>query len=195
MARAHLGLEERFTAVYSGGFYEGRGLESLMDLAGKFPEVQFLWVGGKQDVVDNWRKKLADADLHNVHLTGFVPNELLPIYQMAADILIMPYGMVIAGSSGGNIADVSSPMKMFEYMASGRIILTSNMPVLLEVLNKDNAAFYRAEDMEDLVRSFGRLMQDEELRKRIAARALADVEKYSWRERMRNIIASLSRSE
>ena len=149
-ARNKLGIEDRFTAVYSGGFYEGRGLESLMELAKRFPEVSFLWVGGKKDVVTNWQNKLEDSGVQNIHLTGFVSNEELPLYQMAADILLMPYGKVIAGSSGGNIADVSSPMKMFEYMAAGRVILTSDMPVLREVLNETNAAFYNSEDMQSM---------------------------------------------
>lgn len=190
-ARAQLGLDDRFTAVYSGGFYEGRGLENLMELAIRFPEVRFLWVGGKNDIVDNWKKTLADAGVRNIQLTGFVPNENLPLYQMAADILLMPYGKVISGSSGGNIADVSSPMKMFEYMATGRVILTSDMPVLREVLNETNAAFYISEDMQSMKRAFETLMRDEDMRNRLASQALIDVENYSWRSRMQKIIASL----
>ena len=190
-ARTQLGLENHFTAIYSGGFYEGRGLESLMELARRFPNVRFLWVGGKKDVVANWQEKLEDAGVPNIQLTGFVPNELLPLYQIAADILLMPYGKVIAGSSGGNIADVSSPMKMFEYMAAGRVIFTSNMPVLGEVLNETNAAFYISEDMQSMQRAFESLMQDEGMRNRLASQALIDVEQYSWRVRMQKIISSL----
>lgn len=190
-ARNQLGLEDRFTAVYSGGFYEGRGLESLMELAIRYPEVRFLWVGGKKDVVENWRKKLENAGVRNIYLTGFVPNEQLPLYQMAADILLMPYGKIIAGSSGGNIADVSSPMKMFEYMAAGRVILTSDMPVLREVLNKTNAAFYTSEDMQSMERVFDSLILDEGLRNRLSNQALTDVEEYSWRARMQRIISSV----
>jgi glycosyltransferase involved in cell wall biosynthesis len=190
-ARDQLGLEDRFTAVYSGGFYEGRGLESLMELAIRFPEVRFLWVGGKKDVVEIWKKKLENAGVRNVYLTGFVPNEQLPLYQMAADILLMPYGKIIAGSSGGNIADVSSPMKMFEYMAAGRVILTSDIPVLREVLNETNAAFYTSEDMQSMERVFETLIQDEGMRNRLSSQALTDVEKYSWRARMQRIISSV----
>jgi len=190
-ARAQLGLEDRFTAVYSGGFYEGRGLESLMELAIRFPEVRFLWVGGKKDVVEIWKKKLENAGVRNILLTGFVPNEQLPRYQMAADILLMPYGKVIAGSSGGNIADVSSPMKMFEYMATGRVILTSDKLVLREVLNETNAAFYKSEDIQNMEDLFETLLQDAGLRNKLANQALIDVQKYSWRARMQRIISSV----
>ena len=190
-ARSQLGMDDRFTAVYSGGFYEGRGLESLVELAIRFPDVRFLWVGGKKDIVKNWERILADARVQNIRLTGFVLNEQLPLYQMAADILLMPYGKVIAGSSGGNIADVSSPMKMFEYMATGRVILTSDMPVLREVLNETNAAFYTSEDLQSLEKVFATLIQDESMRNRLARQALIDVEKYSWRKRMQTIMTSV----
>jgi glycosyltransferase involved in cell wall biosynthesis len=190
-ARKLLGLEEKITAVYSGGFYGGRGLEVLIDLAKHFPEVQFLWVGGKEDIVIHWKTIIDQAQITNIQLTGFVENKLLPLYQMAADVLLMPYGKMIAGSSGGNIADVSSPMKMFEYMASGRVILTSDLPVLREVLNDSNAVFYFPEDLIDLIDKFADLIKDESTRKRIADQALQDVSQYSWQERMKRIIQSL----
>jgi glycosyltransferase involved in cell wall biosynthesis len=190
-ARKMLGLEEKFTAVYSGGFYEGRGLETLKGLAQHFPKVQFLWVGGKEDIVAQWKAVIDQAQISNIQLTGFIENKLLPLYQMAADVLLMPYGRKIAGSSGGNIADVSSPMKMFEYMASGRVILTSDLLVLREVLNNSNAVFYSPEDLDDMKTKFADLIKDDSKRKRIAEQALLDVRQYSWQARMKKIIQSL----
>jgi glycosyltransferase involved in cell wall biosynthesis len=187
-ARKKLGLHEKPTAVYSGGFYEGRGLDTLMDLARKFPEVQFIWVGGKADVVSKWNEKIGTESIQNIRLTGFVANENISIYQMAADVLLMPYGKTISGSSGGNIADVSSPMKMFEYMAAGRVILTSDLPVLREVLNDKNAAFYIPEDNQDLYNQFSDLINNEVRRNTLASQALMDVRQYSWQERMKRIL-------
>ena len=45
----------------------------------------------------------------NITLTGFVRNEQLPMYQAAADILLMPYERVITGSSGGNSSSLRQP--------------------------------------------------------------------------------------
>ena len=190
-ARQQLGLAEGLTAVYSGGFYEGRGLETLLELARSFPQVNFVWVGGRADVVAKWQERIAAEKLGNVRLTGFVENQKLPVYQMAADVLLMPYGKVIAGSSGGNIARVSSPMKMFEYMASGRAILTSELPVLREVLTDDNAAFYAPEDMADLNARFAALLSDKARREKLAQQALKDVQAYSWQQRMKTIISAM----
>jgi glycosyltransferase involved in cell wall biosynthesis len=190
-ARQKLGLVEGFTAVYSGGFYEGRGLEILLDLAHSFPKVNFIWVGGREDMVARWKVRINDEQLTNILLTGFVDNQILPLYQMAAEILLMPYGKTIAGSSGGNIADVSSPMKMFEYMASGRVILTSDLPVLREVLNENNAEFYKSGDLQDLKMRFADLMNNESKRNHLASQALQDVSAFSWQERMKKIIKAM----
>ncbi|MCX6053502.1 MAG: glycosyltransferase [Chloroflexi bacterium] len=189
VARQQLGLTEAKTAVYSGGFYDGRGLESLLELGMAFPEIQFLWIGGRSEGVEEWKARIRALGLKNVILTGFIANEKLPLYQAAADILLMPYGRSISGSSGGNIADVTSPMKMFEYMASGRVILTSDIPVLREVLNEKNACFYSPGDLADLKAKFSRLMQDPERRRELASQAKEEVQLYHWRARMQKIIS------
>jgi glycosyltransferase involved in cell wall biosynthesis len=190
-ARMKLGLEDRFTAVYSGGFYEGRGLDTLIILAQKFPHIQFVWVGGKEDIVRMWQKKIANNGIENILLTGFVNNKDIPLYQYAAEVLLMPYGKAISGSSGGNIADVSSPMKMFEYMAAGRAILSSDIPVLREVLTDQNALFYEPENIDDLKKKFSDLLENDTLRRKLSVQSMKDVQQYSWGTRMRRIILHL----
>jgi glycosyltransferase involved in cell wall biosynthesis len=145
-ARSQLGLLQQITASYTGHFYAGRGIDVLFDLAAKFPQVQFLWIGGREKELAGVRARLQREDLSNVVLTGFVDNQNLPVYQAASDVLLMPYERSIAGSSGGNSADICSPMKMFEYMAAGRVIITSDLPVIHEVLNEETAYFCPPKD-------------------------------------------------
>jgi glycosyltransferase involved in cell wall biosynthesis len=145
-ARELLGLVQWPTVSYTGHFYAGRGIDVLFDLAAKFPQVQFLWIGGREKELADIRARLQREDLSNVILTGFVDNQKLPLYQAASDVLLMPYERSIAGSSGGNSADICSPMKMFEYMAAGRAIITSDLPVIHEVLNEETAYFCPPED-------------------------------------------------
>jgi glycosyltransferase involved in cell wall biosynthesis len=187
-ARWILDLSDQMTAAYSGGFYQGRGLETLLELARSFPQIQFLWIGGTTDQVEGWKSRLDSENIHNIVLTGFVANDKLPLFQAAADILLMPYGRQFSGSSGGNIAAVSSPMKMFEYMATARAILTSDIPVLREVLNESNASFYIPEDLEDLKHQFRVLLSDQDKQNKLAENARKDVEAFEWKTRMRKIM-------
>jgi glycosyltransferase involved in cell wall biosynthesis len=189
-ARRQLGINEKLTAAYSGGFYAGRGLEILFDLAAAFPEVQFLWVGGNESIVTEWQARLTASKIDNVILTGFVANQQLPLYQACAEILLMPYKRKVAGSSGGDIGAVTSPMKLFEYMAAGRAILCSDLPVLHEVLNEQNAIFYPPEDLAALTHQFAALCQNANQRETLSAQARADVLQYSWKIRMQRILDS-----
>lgn len=182
-ARYQLGLPEGLTAVYSGHFYAGRGIDLLYELARRIPECNFMWVGGRKEDVDAWRARLQAAGMTNVLLTGFVENQRLPLYQAAGDFLLMPYERTIAGSSGGNSVEICSPMKMFEYMAAGRTILASDLPVLHEVLNGENAVFCPPEDPAAWETALRALLDDPARREHLRARALADIQRYTWRAR------------
>lgn len=182
-ARRQLALPDCPTAGFTGHFYAGRGMDLLLSLAQNLPHLHFLWVGGRPEDVDHWRARLEQDGVRNVTLTGFVANQKLPLYQAAADVLLMPYGRAVSGSSGGNIADIYSPMKMFEYMATGRTILTSDLPVLHEVLNDSNAAFCEPGSPEAWRAALDALMADPSRREALARQAKEDARRYTWKAR------------
>lgn len=182
-ARFELGLPEGPTAVYSGHFYAGRGMGLLFELAQRLPQVNFLWVGGRPAEVEQWRVRLAERGSNNVLLTGFVENQRLPLYQAAGDVLLMPYERSISGSSGGNSVEIASPMKMFEYMAAGRAILASDLPVLHEVLNPANSVFCPPEDVDAWTLALDALLTDPARRAQLMAQTRADIKQYTWRAR------------
>lgn len=190
-ARKSLGLPEGLTAGYSGHFYPGRGMDLLLALAKSFPQLNFLWVGGKGQTAAQWQQRLQEQGVANVTLTGFIPNQKIALYQAACDILLMPYELSIAGSSGGNTADICSPMKMFEYMAAGRTIMTSDLPVLREVLNEQNAVFCPAQDRDAWTNELKRLIEDPVLRQRLGEQAKMDVQAYSWKDRAEKALSKL----
>jgi glycosyltransferase involved in cell wall biosynthesis len=182
-ARKQLCLPEQLTAVFSGHFYAGRGTPLLLELAWRFPKIHFLWVGGRDEDVAIWRNRLSEKDVKNVTLTGFIPNQHLPLYLAAGDFLLMPYDHSITGSSGGNSAEICSPMKMFEYMATGRVILSSDLPVIHEVLNEKNAVFCVPEDINSWSSAIDILIKNPRQRIHLAKQAQADVRKYTWKQR------------
>lgn len=191
-ARKFLKINEKITAVFSGHLYAGRGIALLADLALRMPEVQFLWVGGKPEDVDEWRNKLAERSIHNVVLTGFINNKDLPLYLAAGDVLLMPYERKITGSSGGNSAEICSPMKMFEYMATGRAILASDLPVIKEVLNDERAIFAQPEDISSWQKALQMLIQEPKLRKKLGSIVVQEAGQYSWMQREKKILAGFT---
>jgi glycosyltransferase involved in cell wall biosynthesis len=179
-ARLQLRLPEKPTAGFTGHIYPGRGADLLFELATRMPEVHFLWVGGKPDEVDYWRERLAKVNAKNVTMAGFVENSRLPLYQAAADVLLMPYGRSIAASSGQDIAEVINPMKMFDYMAAGRAILSADLPVIHEVLNNRNAVFCEPGDAAAWEHALRGLLADEPRRQALGKEVQKDVAGYTW---------------
>ena len=116
-------------------------------------------------------------------------NEQLPLYQAAADILLMPYSKQIGISSGiGNSAAISSPMKMFEYLATGRAIIASDLPVFHEVLNDKNAIFCTPDKVLDWEGALRGLLDNPKRGEQLGAQAREDAKNYSWTERARRIL-------
>jgi len=182
-ARSELNLPGVPTVMCTGHLYPGRGANLFLTLADKFPAANFIWVGGHPDDVETWRQRA--AHMTNVTFTGFIPNERIPLYQSSADVLFMPYQRTIATSSGGNTANICSPMKMFEYMATGRAILASDLPVFHEVLDENTAVFCPPDDVGAWENALGRLLADENRRNSLGQRARSLVKAYSWLERAR----------
>jgi len=185
-ARRQLNLPEAPTVLCTGHLYEGRGADMFLKLARKFPQAEFVWVGGRPADVEAWKGRA--TNLANVTFTGFVPNERIPLYQSAADVLLMPYGRAVSTSSGGNTAEICSPMKMFEYMAAGRAILTSDLPVLREVLDETKAVFSPLEQVEAWEAALGGLLADPQRRQALGQRARSAVEQYSWVKRAQRVL-------
>jgi glycosyltransferase involved in cell wall biosynthesis len=182
-ARAQLQLPEGLTVGFTGHFYPGRGIELLFELARGMPELRFLWVGGTVDAVGEWRERLRRANQTNVTLTGFVDNSRLALYQAASDMLLMPYASSVAASSGQDIAKVINPMKMFEYMAASRPIITADLPVIREVLDDTRAVFCPPGEVGAWTEAVLALASDPGRREALAQNARREVEKYTWLRR------------
>jgi glycosyltransferase involved in cell wall biosynthesis len=185
-ARRRLGLSPALTVACTGHLYAGRGADLFLALAEEMPQVNFLWVGGRPEDVNAWKARSLDRGRHNITFSGFVPNEQLPLYQAAADILLMPYGQEIGISGGtGHSAEISSPMKMFEYLAAGRAILTSDLPVLREVLDESCAVFCPPDDARAWAAALEALTGDPDRRRSLGRCAREAAQKYSWTARAR----------
>jgi glycosyltransferase involved in cell wall biosynthesis len=194
-ARQVLGLPDRFTAGYTGHFYAGRGMSLMCEMAQAMPDIHFLWVGGEVEDVTLWRRRLAAQGVKNITLTGFIDNAVLPKYQAACDVLLMPYSRQISGSGGGNSAEIASPMKMFEYMAAGRAIISSDLPVIHEVLSEQMAVFCPPDECSAWVRALADLRGNPGKRQDIGLAARQAVSAYTWQSRAEKALGGWIKNE
>lgn len=181
----------RFIAGYTGHLYAGRGVELILELAARLPEITFLLVGGEPDEVRALRSAVQSRRLENVISVGYVPNSELPYYQASCDLFLMPYQRQVAASSGGDIARYLSPMKLFEYMACGRPILCSDLPVLREVLSPEIAVLLPPDDVEAWVGAIQSLTDDPERRHFLGEGVRSAARRYTWEARAGQILEGI----
>ena len=189
-ARQRLGWPDRFTASYTGQLYQGRGLDLLVQLAQRHPDVQFVWAGGDPASVDSWRSRFAELGLTNTRLLGFVPNQDLPLVHAASEVLLMPYEHHVYLPQG-DLSTFYSPMKLFEYLAAGRLILSSDLPTLREVLNEQNSILLPPEEIEAWDHALRDVVRHRARYEPRAARAQLDSQQYGWEARCRKALQGI----
>lgn len=190
LARQKLTLHSAPTVMCTGHLYAGRGADLFLALAKSIPQAHFVWVGGRPDDIAEYKTKAESQNITNLTFTGFISNQDLPLYQSAADILLMPYSRSIMGSSGtADSASVASPMKMFEYMAAGRAIITADLPVIREVLNEHNAVFCEPDDVGKWKAEIESLLADVPRRVKLGEQAREAVAGYTWLARAEKILS------
>jgi glycosyltransferase involved in cell wall biosynthesis len=109
------------------------------------------------------------------------------------DVLLMPYQENVSiGVAGHDTARWMSPMKMFEYLGAGVPIISSDLPVLREVLNDGyNSLLAPASDARAWISALARLEADPGLAAHIAATAHAQYEQqHTWTRRAEQIVAA-----
>ncbi len=178
-----------FVAGYAGHLYPGKGLEIILPLAKKCPDVTFLVVGGKMEAVKRNLELVRRESLTNILFFGFVANSELPLYLYACDALLLPNQRSVRTSSGkGNIGRYTSPLKLFEYLAAGRPIIASDLPVLREALDESCAIFCEPDSITSWSRALILLKEDIELRIRMGEHCSKHAGDFSWESRCRKIL-------
>ncbi len=184
----HLEGKTDFNACYIGGFHKGKGVEFVLDIAKKMPYVGFHFFGGNDHQIQQLKHKSSP----NVYFYGHIsPSETYKA-RNAADILLMPYQKKVMGA--GNVSEISrwmSPMKLFEYMSSKKLIISSNHAVLQEVLEHNrNCLLCDSDDVEQWVQALTRAKQDKLLYNAISETAYKDfTDNYTWDKRIECILA------
>jgi glycosyltransferase involved in cell wall biosynthesis len=181
----------RPVAAYAGHLYAGRGIEVILGCAAVLPQWSFLIIGGLPADIAAVERQCRKTALNNIELLGFIDNAELPERLAAADVLLMPYQRRVMVSGGRlDTAAWMSPLKMFEYMAMGRPIVASDLPVLREVLDESCAFLVRPDDVSGWVDALQSL-RDPSLRERLAGTAKARAAQYDWSVRVRQVLTGL----
>ncbi len=132
---------KRLNIGYFGSLYKSRGVDLILKLS-KIDKENKYFIFGNLKHYKNIKIKHYNR---NLYLNDYLPYKNIPENISKMDVLLMPYQeKIVSAGDVGNIIDFTSPLKLFDYLACGKTIISSNVKVLKEVLQeKKNVIFIK----------------------------------------------------
>ncbi len=180
-ARTALGLKPDVPVVlYAGHLYTRKGVHTLAEAAHSLAGTEVVFVGGTIHDVTVFKERWKGTS--NIHIIGHLTHDIIPLYLRAATVLVLPNS-----AKDEDSAYFTSPMKLFEYMASGTPIVASDVPALREVLTEESAYFFTPDDPVSLAESITHVLSHDTEASHKAKHAELEVARYTWESRARRI--------
>ncbi len=178
--------EDSFVIGFAGSFYPWHGVrvlvEAFAELHERCPQARLLLVGDGEDRphAEDILRRRAKSDY--AQLTGALPAAAVPGYLAACTVLASPH----AAEDGF----IGSPIKLFEYMATGRPIVASRLAQLGELLRDEQTALLVTPgDRGELCAALERLHDDPDLRGRLGRAASEEAARlHTWDARVDRIL-------
>jgi glycosyltransferase involved in cell wall biosynthesis len=136
-----LNFGKRMKIGYFGSISPSKGINTIIKLSKIDRDNDYFIFGGLKSQIRKLKKKNFNK---NLFFNENIPYVNLPETMLSMDILTIPYTNQI--KSAGEVDDISkftSPLKLFDYLAVGKIILSSDLTVLREVIDTKNAIFIK----------------------------------------------------
>lgn len=182
-----LGPKKNLKVGYVGHLYKGRGIELIIECAKHMNDISFHIVGGLEKDFQFWTNQIKNFNLKNIFFYGFVSPAKTFRYRSSFDIVLAPYSKKVSIEGLGDTSRYMSPIKIFEYMSHKKPIIASDLPVIREVLNKNNSILVDCNDFESWIIAIKKL-KNVKKRDKLATQALMDFKNFTWKNRANNII-------
>lgn len=190
-ARKIIGLEtDSAMVVYTGRLYQD-SIKSILEMAKHIQQdIHIVLVGPPEeswssvsDSLSALNQKIQSRGYNHITIVGPVSPSKVRYYHFAADLLLIPYTERLR--TGKHM----SPIKVFEYMASGRPIVAFELPVLCEILrHKKNAYLVSEISGKALADGISVVLNDPELQMELGRRAREEAHQYTWTVRAKRIL-------
>ncbi|MEK7645419.1 MAG: glycosyltransferase [Patescibacteria group bacterium] len=178
--------------MYTGHLYGWKGVDTLAAASALLsPNTKTIFVGGTPADVASFKLRHAEVISNGkVVVIGHRPHTEIPVWQKAADVLVLP------NTAKEDISKYyTSPMKLFEYMASNRPIVASDIPSIREIADDHSVLFVPADDAEALAKGISRMIDEPALSNSLARAAFEQVKANTWQARAAEICAFVHRQK
>jgi glycosyltransferase involved in cell wall biosynthesis len=169
--------------VYAGSFFGWKGVDDLVAAAALLPGHRITLIGGDADGIARLRS-MAPAGGAELVFTGRLPHDEVQRRLATACVAVLP-----------NRADpdsaFTSPLKLFEYLAAGCAVVSTDLPPIHEILGDNEASWASPGDPAGLAAAIRRLTADPAQASAAAALGFARVRNYSWQSRAQRLAGLL----
>lgn len=186
--RAKLGLpHDAFIVLYTGQLLPWKGVDILAQACESLPN-NFLCVflGGSSEQIESFTR--AHAGNTHIRIPGYKSHTEIPIWLSASDCLVLPNTAKETISSS-----YTSPMKLFEYMASGRPIIASDLPSIRSVVSEREVFFVPPDNPEVLRSQILHVHGHKAECGQKTKNALETVSYHTWEKRATRIVQALTK--
>jgi glycosyltransferase involved in cell wall biosynthesis len=168
--------------VYTGSLFRWKGVYTLVDSL-KFLSTNtvLIFVGGSQQYLRDFENYVKDSGYASrIKIVPHLPKKELLKYIEISDVLVLP------NSAKDKMSLYTSPIKLFEYMASKRPIVAANIDSVEEVLiNNKDAYLFIADDPKDLAIQINKALMND--CSDMVDSAAKKSRLYSWDKRAKDI--------
>jgi glycosyltransferase involved in cell wall biosynthesis len=171
-------LENRIVVLFTGHLEDWAGIDLIHDLAKQLnqevPNSTILLVG-KGAATSKLFDRLIHSNLgHMVTHAGLQPYQDMPLFTAAADVALCLF-------PNTPVSHAASPLKLFEYLASGKAVVATCVSGTTEVLDSSSGMLVAPGNTKEICDAVVNLCSDPSLRNALgnSGRKLIE-EKYSW---------------
>jgi len=166
---------------FTGFIHPWHGMDKAIEAIAKHKNLPLkLICVGDGNILPQLKEQAKDLGVSDkIEFAGLVTRDKVMDYVEQFDITLQP-----------DVTAYASPLKMFEYMAVGSIIIAPDCPNIREILNDDTALFFekgnQASFIEQLVYAIENIEQLEA--KRTAVKQSIDEKQFVWQKNSKRIV-------
>ena len=142
------------TVLYAGRFSKEKGIYTLVESFTHLPtNFKLKLIGGFEGEPQSLWAYAAKLGLEGrIEIFEFLPKSEIFSEIVKADILVIP--------NSKRFFRETNPLKLYEYVAAGKPIICSRLPIFEKLVSEDNVNFFEPDDHKDLARVIEAIPRD-----------------------------------
>ncbi|ACD95212.1 glycosyltransferase [Trichlorobacter lovleyi] len=179
--------------IFTGGHYQENGSSLILEVARRLKKRQItveIWV------TDRFASRDFEKMFRNTIKEELLAIQVVPSVSSSSLMELLNQATIgLAPNLRVRKQELAIPTKLFEYMAAGLPIVSSDLPYQQQLINKHkNGILAKPEDPDSFVAAIEKLVQEKELAQKLGCRGqLAFRECYTWESQIPRLISLYER--